>query len=278
MRINRKNNIFQGAEGKQSLYDIVVPDEWNNKLIIFLHGYMGYKDWGCWNLVSDYFTEENYGFLKYNVSHNGGTLENPIDFSDLESFSRNTYAFEIQDFEAILEEVERAFNGSPDIYIIGHSRGGALSLLQSSNGHVKKIVSWAGVATLHDRFPKGKELESWATDGLLFRKNGRTNQQMPHHYSQYKSFLHYEDRLNIKKYCLNSDTPTLVVHGDKDASVDINEGKLIAQWLNTDLVTIEGAAHTFGSSQPWKESSLPKELQLTCQKTLDFFQEEVPKN
>ena len=118
------NKIYTGASNKQSLYDISIPAQWNNKIIIFIHGYMGYKDWGCWNLVSDFFSSENYAFLKYNVSHNGGTLSNPIDFSDLESFAENNYIKEIQDFEAIVKIVNSEFNSNPEIYIIGHSRGG----------------------------------------------------------------------------------------------------------------------------------------------------------
>ena len=53
---SNKNKIFTGANKKKSLYDLDIPENWNQKLIIFIHGYMGYKDWGCWNLVSDYFT------------------------------------------------------------------------------------------------------------------------------------------------------------------------------------------------------------------------------
>ena len=96
--IKLNNEIYTGAKGRESLFDLTVPTNWNNKLIIFLHGYMGYKDWGCWNLVQAYFNNYEYGFLKYNVSHNGGTVENPIDFSDLEAFSENTYMNEIRDF------------------------------------------------------------------------------------------------------------------------------------------------------------------------------------
>ena len=275
MRISRKNILFQGAEGKESLYDIEIPDNWNEKLIVFIHGYMGYKDWGCWNLVSDFFTKHNYGFLKYNASHNGGTIENPIDFDDLESFSKNTYAFELQDFEAIIDEIKRAFTKELDIYLIGHSRGGGIALLQSDNGHVKKICTWAAIASIADRFPKDKELIAWEEDGFYFRKNGRTNQQMPHHYSQYESFLKYQDRLDIKRYCLNSTTPTAVIHGDNDTSVSIDEGQLIAQWTESDLITIKGAQHTFGASQPWGQNYLPNDLELVCAKTLAFFNEQI---
>jgi uncharacterized protein len=267
-----KNGIYSGADNKKSVFDLSIPEQWNSKLIVFIHGYMGYKDWGCWNLVEDYFTGYNYGFLKYNVSHNGGTIENAIDFDDLTSFSENTYTQEIEDFEAILAIIKAEFNELPDIYIIGHSRGGGIALLQSENNCVSKIVSWAGISSIADRFPKGDALEKWKKDGFYYRKNGRTEQQMPHCYTQHESFINAEKRLNIELHCKTSKTPTLIIHGDRDTSVNINEGCKLAAWLKTNLITIEGAQHTFGSSQPWKSDTLPKHLLKTCKATLDFFE------
>lgn len=266
-----RNALFTGAEGRQSTYDLNIPADWNGTLIIFLHGYMGYKDWGCWNLTSDYFVEAGYGFLKYNVSHNGGTVENPIDFPDLETFSRNSYIKEVLDFQSILSVVEESFESMPDIYVIGHSRGGSIALLQSDHGAVKKIAAWAAVCNFESRFPTDKELEAWQADGLYFVKNSRTNQQMPHHYSQFESFQKYRDRLDIMEYCKNSTTPTLVIHGDSDESVNIQEGYNIARWLGGELKIIEGEAHTFGSSQPWPHNFLPSGLEKVCVETLAFF-------
>jgi len=266
-----RNKIYTGASNKQSLYDISIPAQWNNKIIIFIHGYMGYKDWGCWNLVSDFFSSENYAFLKYNASHNGGTLSNPIDFSDLESFAENNYIKEIQDFEAIVRVVDSEFNSKPEIYIIGHSRGGGIALLQSDFGRVSKIVSWAGISNISERFPTGEALRNWENDGVYFRENGRTHQEMPHNYSQYENFLKYKDRLNIENYCANSSTPTLIVHGEDDQSVLIQEGESIAKWLNTDLQIIPATAHTFDSKQPYSESEMPFALKQACEATLTFF-------
>lgn len=270
-----RNGVFIGAEGRKSLYDLEVPAKWNNRLIVFIHGYMGYKDWGAWNLVHDYFTKEGYAFCKYNVSHNGGTIENGIDFPDLEAFSRNTYIKEIQDFEAILNVIESQFNEIPDIYLIGHSRGGGIALLNSDNGFIKKIATWAAISNIESRFPSGDELKHWETDGYLFRLNGRTNQQMPLQFLQYTSFMEHRERLNIQSYCERSNVPTLVIHGDADQSVSIDEGKEIAQWLNTELVVIHNTQHTFDTSQPWQKEELPDAMLEVCSKTLQFFNQSI---
>jgi len=234
---------------------------------------MGYKDWGCWNLVHDFFTQNDFGFVKYNVSHNGGTTSNPIDFPDLEAFRKNSYSKELHDLDSIIEISLEKFNSASEIYLIGHSRGGGIALLQSANPKISKIVTWAGISHIKERFPQGEKLVEWKKNGTYYIENGRTKQQMPHDYSQYEEFLNNEERLNIEYFCKNSACPTLVIHGDNDTSVPLIEGQFISSWLNTSLTIIEGANHTFGSVQPWNELELPAPLKIACEKTLSFFTE-----
>jgi hypothetical protein len=60
------------------------------KGIIFCHGFKGFKDWGCWQMIADYFVENGFAFLKFNFSHNGLGLEDSADFDALDKFSINT--------------------------------------------------------------------------------------------------------------------------------------------------------------------------------------------
>lgn len=266
-----KNHIYFGADGRESVYDLSFPDNWNNKLVVFIHGYMGYKDWGCWNLVQDFFTNNNFSFLKYNVSHNGGTIENPIDFDDLEAFQHNSYIKERKDLEAIMNLIDDQFKNRPSIYLIGHSRGGGIALLQSTNPKIEKIATWAAISTIKDRFPKGEKLAEWKEKGVYYHENSRTKQQMPHDYSQYESFLANEEKLDIESTCKKSSVPTIAIHGDDDTSVNIEEGKQICNWLNQDLIIVPNTNHTFGSSQPWNSTEMPTALEKVCEITLDFF-------
>jgi len=266
-----KNDIYFGANKRTSLYDINIPINWNGKLIVFTHGYMGFKDWGCWNLVSDYFAENGYAFLKYNVSHNGCTIDSPIDFDDLDAFSINTYTKELEDFNAIIELIKSEYEEIKNIYIIGHSRGGGIALLQANNPEVSKICSWAGISSIEKRFPKGDALEKWKKESFRITKNGRTHQDMPHHFLQYEDYISNCEELDIKNKCLTSKTPTLIIHGKDDTSVSINEGIELSEWLKTDLVSISNTAHTFDSKHPWNEDKLPIALKTVCDKTIAFF-------
>jgi len=265
------NQIYKGAAGKESLVDLCIPEKFNNKLIVFIHGFMGYKDWGCWNLFQDFYTSEGFGFCKYNVSHNGGTLENPIDFSDLDAFSKNNYSYELEDLQCVLNWLEKQFETLPEIYLIGHSRGGGIALLTASDSRIKKIVTLAAISNIEKRFPEGKQLEVWKTQGTKYVLNSRTNQKMPNSYSQYEDFIAHKDQLNIEQACLNSKVPTMVIHGDMDTSVDVEEGKEISTWLKTRLFEIEEAVHTFGATQPWIEKEMSEHLQKICAISHAFF-------
>lgn len=270
-KLNLKNAHYCGAENRKSVYDLQIPEAWNNKLVIFVHGYMGFKDWGCWPLVQSLFVESGYAFLKYNVSHNGGTVENPIDFHDLDAFSQNNYSKELHDLEAIIETSKTHFEKTPDIYLIGHSRGGGIVALQSGLPEVKKWCAWAPISSIAKRFP-ADVVETWEKEVVRFTTNSRTQQQMPHHISQYWDFEQNAERLNIEAHCKANEKPCLVIHGTEDVSVSISEGEEMAAWTGAKLVRITGAQHTFGASQPWPYEKIPSELDQVCQQTLLFFE------
>jgi pimeloyl-ACP methyl ester carboxylesterase len=272
--IKLSNEIFKGANGKESLYDLHVPENWNRRLVVFIHGFMGFKDWGCWNLVSDFFVNQHYGFLKYNVSHNGCSIESPDHFVDLESFSFNDYMKEISDLDNIIKLVNDKYTDVNEIYLIGHSRGGGIALLQSQNPNISKVAAWAAIADIEKRFPTGEDLESWKKTKVRHITNGRTGQKMPLHIEQYHNYLENRNRLNIREFCLNSEVPTIVIHGKNDTSVLVQEGEQISEWLKNSLIRVPNTAHTFDSSHPWNEDHLPEALEQVCAVTLSFFDSE----
>ena len=151
-------------------------------MVIFCHGYKGFKDWGPWNLVAKAFAEAGFFFLKFNFSHNGGTIHNPIDFPDLEAFALNNYSKELEDLENIIQLVTnteqfREEAQVSNISLIGHSRGGGVVLIKAEeNELVKKVVTWAGVSDFKLRFQEGSEsFKKWKETGRTFVETGVPN-------------------------------------------------------------------------------------------------------
>jgi hypothetical protein len=164
----------------------------------------------------------------------------------------------------------------PRIHLMGHSRGGGIALLNGADERVSSVITLAAISSVASRFSDEKMLAAWKETGVRYIKNERTKQDMPHYYSQYLDFVEFKEELDIEKACKNLNKPNLVIHGDKDTSVSMDEGVEIAQWTNSPLYTIENTDHVFGSSHPWKQSELPEALEEVITIVSTFILKQQP--
>ena len=274
-----KNLLIEGKHSKPIVTDVFY-EETNQpkKIVIFCHGYKGFKDWGAWNLMAEAFANAGFFFIKFNFSHNGGTAEDSIDFPDLEAFGNNNYTKELDDLESVINwiSINADFKKEADINdvtIIGHSRGGGIVLLKANeDARVKKVISLAGVSDYKSRFPKKEKFQEWVEEGVYFVKNGRTHQEMPHFYQFFKDFEENEQRLDIQKATQNLKIPLLIIHGDNDTSVAIEEAENIHKWNpKSSFQIIENADHVFNVSHPWENQKMSQELEEIIKQCVAFL-------
>ena len=267
-----KNGIFKGANNRKSLIDLEVPDNWNKELIVFVHGFMGFKDWGAWHLVQDYFVNQNYAFCKFNLSHNGGTIENGIDFPDEEAFGQNRYSYEIEDLNCALVWANQKINSVQKIHLIGHSRGGAVVLINGNdNPNISSITTWASISSIEKRMPSGEQLKKWKETNVRYLKNGRTLQELPQYYSLYVDFFNNSEKFDLEKVVKDLNKPQCIIHGEKDTSVAIEEGENLSQWSGVPIIKIKDADHVFMTRHPFNENELPNKMKEVCEHTLNFL-------
>ena len=279
MIINK--NLFLYRKGKKTIvYDVFYKADTKPKpLIIFCHGYKGYKDWGAWNLVAERFAEEGYFFLKFNFSHNGGTPNNPIDFPDLDAFAQNNFTKELDDLEDILNFISTTDSFGNElnqnhISLIAHSRAAGIILIKASEkSRVKNVITWAGVSDFKERFQIGSsQFNDWKEKGITYIENSRTKQLMPHYFQFFQDFAANEERLTIKLAVQKLNVPLLIIQGSDDTTVTKLEAKMLHQWNSkSELEIIKNGDHSFGTIHPWKESQLPKELQKVVEKSIIFL-------
>ncbi len=276
---SRKNISVPGKHQKPIVTDVFYLDNQKEKpVVVFCHGYKGFKDWGAWDLVARTYADAGFFFIKFNFSYNGGTIEQPIDFPDLEAFGNNSYIKELDDLETIIDWVTSSnFNfkteiDSSNITLIGHSRGGGIVTIKASEDpRITTLISWAGVSDYKNRFPEGEAFEHWKKEGVYFVENGRTKQKMPHYFQFYTSFIENENRLTISRAVKNINIPHLIIHGTHDLAVDVKEGKKLHSWNpKSELFLIEGADHVFGVSHPWNSIYLSKDLKTVTEKSIRF--------
>lgn len=275
-----KNNILQSTfHNKPILTDVFYKQNQIKKpIVIFCHGYKGFKDWGAWDLMATEFADNNFFFIKFNFSHNGGTVENPIDFPDLDAFGKNNYSIELNDLENVINWISdnEGYKNEIDtdnITLIGHSRGGGIVTIKASeNTKVSKVISWCGVSDYKVRFGTKEAREKWEKDGVTYIQNSRTKQQLPHYYQFFEDFQANESRLNIKRACENMKIPHLIIAGENDTTVVPQEGQNMHTWNpKSKFVIIKGMNHTLGAKYPWEFDELPDELTQTISESVQFI-------
>lgn len=279
MNITRKQNIIiSNPETKDFLADAFYPEEGQKlPLVIFVHGYKGYKDWGAWNLMAEKFVGAGFFFVKFNFSHNGTTIEDPHNFADLEAFGNNNYSKELSDLEAVIDYFSK--NEKVDnhkIIVIGHSRGGGISIIKThEDERINGLITLASVDTL-DRFPKNEAFEQWKNEGVYYVVNGRTKQEMPHYFQFYEDYEKDIHRFDVERATEMAKAHFLIIHGTSDESVSVkNAEHLHLLHPNSELYLIENADHTFGAKEPWEKDGLPKDLEDAVDRSIKFIKEKI---
>lgn len=275
-----QNKILHREDKKPIVYDVYYNENQKPKpVVIFCHGYKGFKDWGAWHLVAEAFAKAGFFFIKFNFSHNGGTVDEPIDFPDLEAFAENNYTKELDDLETVIEffATTKHYMLEADvknISLIGHSRGGGIALIKAQeNDKIKKVITWAGVSDYKVRFKEGTtDFKEWEESGVKHVQNGRTKQQMPHYFQFYTDFKENENRLTIQRAVEHLEIPHLIIHGSDDPTVSVEEAKAMHQWNpKSALKIIEGTNHVFEAKHPWNDDKMPNSLKQVVKATIDFI-------
>jgi len=246
--------------------------------LIYVHGFKGFKDWGFVPYLASFFSTNGFCVLTFNFSHNG-VGSSFINFDELDKFSKNTISLEISELSDLVYAYKRGFFGMDidgRIGFIGHSRGGAVSLLTAANQpELNAVAVWCSVAKL-DRYTERQKTE-WREKGFVEVLNSRTKQLMRMNVSLLEDIeKNISGSLNIENAVKNIAKPLLIVHGEQDVTVPITEAEQIFQWSDKSLsefVRIPAAGHSFNVEHPFSGSN--DKFEMVLGKTKDFFKKNL---
>ncbi|PWV97382.1 alpha/beta hydrolase family protein [Paenibacillus cellulosilyticus] len=243
----------------------VYADGERKPVIVLIHGFKGFKDWGMFPYVAQRLAGQEYAVVTFNFSHNG-VGAGGTEFDELDKFARNTHTLELRDLGVVIGAIQDGrmpLSQEMDadrVMLVGHSRGGGDCVLYAAEypEDVKGIVSWNGIADCNlfsDEFR-----EQVLEDGVGYVANARTKQQMPIAASFFEDLTLNQERYHIVKRAASLQMPALFVQGDADTP-RLVEGyhRLQEEAPQHRYVLLLEVDHTFGTKHPWVGTTLALE-------------------
>ena len=239
--------------------------------VVICHGFKGFKDWGFFPRLAERLALAGFTAVSFNFSGSGvGAGE---EFDGLERWTRQRPTADLEDLRAVVDFA--AHGGTSWIGLVGHSRGGGLSILHAATDpRIRALVTWAAIDTF-ERWPE-EELQRWRAEGKLDVVNARTGQVLPISLGALEDIeAHRQDMLDIRRAAGRVRAPWLIVHGTADTSVGPAEAERLKEWsAEAELWLVEGAGHTFGARHPLAGTT--PELTAVMDRTVRFLSDTLP--
>lgn len=226
--------------------------------VIVCHGFKGFKDWGFFPYVAQQLSDQ-FNVITFNFSHNG-IGEDLTLFTELEKFAKNTYSRELEDLDILIRHIktkslpvqDQAQNLGEPLFLLGHSRGGGVSLIYAFDHPdvISGVISWNGITNV-DLFSE-EQKEEMRSKGRSYVANARTGQQLPLDKEILDDIEANKDRYNIIERARTATVPIVLIQGTEDHQrLLLGSEKLTVANPNIGWIKIEGGNHTFNAVHPF---------------------------
>lgn len=257
--------IIHGAENRPMPVDLrIAEDAEHAPVIVFVHGFKGFKDWGHWPLMGGELARRGFAFVSFNFALGGTTPDCPTDHADPEAFGRNNFSHEQDDLGKVLDALSDGtlFPDAPldrsGFFLMGHSRGGAAVIVKTAED--ARVKGLATICALGDMGRTAQDRTEWQRTGVTHVVNSRTGQQLPMYFQIVEDYERNRDRFDLVQCCQRISVPALFIHGTTDATVPASDAqRLHAACPASELLLIEGGDHVLGGRHPWTSDTLPED-------------------
>ncbi len=228
--LNSKGGILVGVLHK--------PIKKSKSAIIFLHGFTGFKE--QFSLWAKYFSLRGFITLAFDFTGNGESDG---------FFTEGTISQEVSDVDSAIKFLKKNYCVEK-FCVLGHSMGGTVAILSASkNKDINCLVVLAPLAVLKDK-PFSEFANEMAdildSKGLCDIVNCKKMRSLD------MNFFRDVEKHNVLKAVKKVKIPILIIHGDADSIIDVNEGKMIYNAViakNKKIHIIKGADHDFAKGR-----------------------------
>lgn len=283
--ISVSSGSIPSSENLPIRYDLYSPISGNTlpvPVIIFLHGFKGFKDWGPFPDAFEELARAGFAVVAMNFSLNGIGAQK-TEFTELELFARQTFTQDLDDVARIVEALQqeeiqdkKTPLNTDKIGIIGHSRGGHTAIAAAATYQsISCLVTWSAVADYRKRWTEAMR-QDWENKGFTEILNSRTGQNMRVNRIVYDDLARNADKLVPLNLVPKLQVPSLFIHGRNDETVPYTESEelhIACQSKEKELRLISKAGHTYGAAHPFEENDFPEAFAEVLQWTEGWFLE-----
>lgn len=239
----RKKNFFESRQGIKICGLLSNPTSSLKTLVtVSCHGFLSSKESRTNALLEEILVEAGLSMLRFDFFGHG---ESGGDFAEL------TISESVDDVLSAIGFLKQS--GYKRVGLVGSSFGGMASLLAASQS--TDLVFLALKSPVVDypnmmKFLYGEAmLEEW-------RKKGFADVQGPDEQTYKLSYAFYEDSTAHDGYeaCERISIPTLIIHGDQDETVPVNQSQKASRLIkDCRLEIIEGGDHRYTKPEDFEK-------------------------
>jgi uncharacterized protein len=265
---------IKGQAGRKLWGSLNLPKDPRHPAVVMIHGALGFKDWAFFPWLAEFFAEAGFPVVRFNFSGSGMGPQTDGPFTDIEAFEDDTISRQVEDLRAVVQSLIQGriapeLPAQKNVFLWGHSRGGAVCLLAAGNlPAVRAVAAWASIGRVNRYLYEVKQ--AWRRQGFFAQESSRTGQLLKYSTAFLDDVEKWGKEGDLPTYLHNLNLPVLLVHGSQDTSVPPEESEsLAAVNPQVQLAILAGANHKFNSSHPFTAPT--PVLAEATEKTIQFY-------
>lgn len=281
--IAKQSGHIPSSENNPIYYDLLTPVTGHGTVlpvILFVHGFKGFKDWGAFPDVYEELARAGFAVVAFNLSLNG-VGKSMMEFDEPEKFRRQTLSQDLDDVGSVISAIknkelanDKVVLDTDRVGILGHSRGGHTAVAAAAEyTEIQCLVTWSAVADYNKRWSP-EMVTDWETKGVSEIKNSRTGQVLPVDRIVYEDAQEHANRLMAIKRVKELYIPSMFIAGKDDEAVPHTDTVQLYRKCPSDekdYRIIDGTGHTFGVSHPFDDTDFPPEFSEVIDLTEGWF-------
>ncbi|MBG79837.1 MAG: hypothetical protein CMJ39_03890 [Phycisphaerae bacterium] len=253
-----------GALGKPLVGTAHVPDEKPRGVVVLLHGFMGYKDYGFIPRLADRLVTEHLIVQRFNFSHSG--MGHGHGSIDVDRFRLDTWNRQVEDVLCVMDAIRKGTleRSELPVALFGHSRGGVTAILAAGrHAEDERMASLRGVITASAPAMASRlsdaEQDQFRQNGSIQVMSSRTGQQLQIDAGWLREQQADPEGHDLPTQAGRLRAPLSIIHGLSDPTVSPDDASLIAEAAGERAMMrlIHDADHVYNTPNPSQEGGMP---------------------